>query len=129
MAKTSPSAQREFLGLRTAIYSVADINKGKEWYKKVLQIDPYFDEPFYVGFNVGGFELGLQPHEATNSKKGDNIRTYWGVDDAQKSYDRLLELGAKSHEAPTEVGGGIVVAAVKDPWGNVFGVIYNPHFE
>ena len=50
-----------FLGLRTAIYWVADIEAAKAWYTKVLGIEPYFDEPFYVGFNVGGYELGLQP--------------------------------------------------------------------
>lgn len=129
MSNTKSSVAKEFKGLRTTIYSVADIEKGKAWYKKALQQDPYFDEPFYVGFNVGGYELGLQPHEEKNSKKGDNIRTYWGVDDTEKSYKRLLELGATEHEKPAEVGGGIIVAAVKDPWGNVFGVIYNPHFE
>jgi hypothetical protein len=49
-----------FLGLRTASYRVTDINKGKEWYSAVLGFGPYFDEPFYVGFNVAGYELGLQ---------------------------------------------------------------------
>ena len=50
-----------FLGLRTAIYHVDDIAKGKAWYAQVLGIEPYFDQPFYVGFNAGGYELGLQP--------------------------------------------------------------------
>ena len=50
-----------FLGLRTAIYHVSDIDKGKHWYSEVLGVQPYFDQPFYVGFNVSGYELGLQP--------------------------------------------------------------------
>ena len=49
------------LGLRTAIYHTPDIAAGKLWYTKVLGFPPYFDQPFYVGFNVGGFELGLTP--------------------------------------------------------------------
>lgn len=50
-----------FLGLRTTIYPVTDLAKAKAWYSAVLGVKPYFDEPFYVGFNVGGFELGLDP--------------------------------------------------------------------
>jgi catechol 2,3-dioxygenase-like lactoylglutathione lyase family enzyme len=57
-----------FLGLRTAIYRVGDITKAKDWYTSVLGFGPYFDQPFYVGFNVGGFELGLQPTEDDASK-------------------------------------------------------------
>lgn len=117
-----------FLGLRTAIYKVSDIAKAKAWYIEVLGIQPYFDEPFYVGFNVGGFELGLLPDDSPSSNKADSVLTYWGVEDAVEAYQRLLKLGATPHEEPTEVGGGIVVAAVKDTWGNVLGVIYNPHF-
>jgi catechol 2,3-dioxygenase-like lactoylglutathione lyase family enzyme len=50
-------------GLRTAIYHVGDLDRAKGWYGEVLGKEPYFDEPFYVGFDVGGFELGLQPDE------------------------------------------------------------------
>ena len=49
------------LGLRTAIYPVADLDAAKRWYSQVLGQTPYFDQPFYVGFEVGGFELGLLP--------------------------------------------------------------------
>jgi len=119
----------QFLGLRTTIYKVSDITKAKAWYIKALGVSPYFDEPFYVGFNVGGYELGLQPDETAPTSKSVGVVTYWGVDDTKKSYKKLLDLGATSFEKPTDVGGNIVVAAVKDPWGNVFGVIYNPNFE
>jgi predicted enzyme related to lactoylglutathione lyase len=117
-----------FLGLRTTIYRVSDITKAKAWYSEVLGFPPYFDEVFYVGFNVGGFELGLQPIEGTEIP-GETVITYWGVEDAHAAFQRLRGLGAVSHEEPTEVGGGIVVATVKDPWGNLLGVIYNPHFK
>jgi predicted enzyme related to lactoylglutathione lyase len=116
-------------GLRTTIYKVNDIAKAKAWYSKVFGLEPYFDEPFYVGFNVSGFELGLQPDETIPSSKTAGVVTYWGVDDAHHSYQRLLDLGATEFEKPTDVGGDIIVAAVKDPWGNVVGVIYNPTFK
>jgi predicted enzyme related to lactoylglutathione lyase len=118
-----------FHGLRTTIYKVTDITKAKAWYAKAFGVEPYFDEPFYVGFNIGGYELGLQPDQTPASLKTYGAVTYWGVDDATKSYNRLLGLGATEFEKPTNVGGDIVVAAVKDPWGNVVGVIYNPTFK
>ena len=49
------------LGLRTVNYHVTDLARAKAWYISALGKEPYFDEPFYVGFNVGGFELGLDP--------------------------------------------------------------------
>ena len=114
------------LGLRTTIYRVPNIEQAKEWYKKAFETDPYFDEPFYVGFNIGGYEMGLQPDKATT---GDNILTYWGVNNINQQYNRFIALGATGFEEPQSVGGEIVVAAVKDPWGNVLGLIYNPHFK
>ena len=117
-----------FHGLRTAIYFVPDIAKAKAWYIKVLGIAPYFDEPFYVGFNIGGYELGLHPSEKKNDSQPNSVSVYWGVDDTRATYDMLIAAGATPHEVPNEVGGGIVVAAVKDPWGNALGIIYNPHF-
>lgn len=117
-----------FLGLRTLGYKVPDLAKAKEWYANILGIQPYFDEPFYVGFNVAGYELGLIPDEG-KLVCGDNIQVYWGVENVQQQYDRLLTAGATEHEKPTDVGDNIVVATVKDPWGNIFGIIYNPHFK
>ena len=118
-----------FLGLRTAIDQVPDLQKAKEWYTKVFNKEPYFDEPFYVGFEIGGYELGLHPNETKNEDKATGVAAYWGVDDVQKEYDRLLSEGATENEKPTDVGGHIKVASVKDPWNNVIGIIYNPHFK
>lgn len=117
-----------FHGLRTAIYNVGDIDRAKEWYAAALGFGPYFDEPFYVGFDVGGFELGLQPDEPGASRGSTGVTAYWGVDDADAAFGRLLELGATGHGDVQDVGGGIRVATVLDPFGNVFGVIENPHF-
>lgn len=113
-------------GLRTAIYSVTDLAEGKAWYSRALERDPYFDEPFYVGFSVGGFELGLIP-DGNPSAAG--VQVYWGVPDAEAELARLEGLGAEIHESAKDVGGGIKVASVKDPFGNVFGIIENPHFD
>ena len=114
------------LGLRTAIYPAPDLEQAKKWYSELLGQSPYFDQPFYVGFSVGGFELGLAP-EATPSTLGP--QPLWGVQNAEAAYARLLELGATPLEPVTEVGEGIKVAAVADPFGNRFGVIENPHFN
>ncbi|PKA83363.1 lactoylglutathione lyase [Ulvibacter sp. MAR_2010_11] len=117
------------LGLRTTIYKVSDLGKAKAWYTKAFGISPYFDEPFYVGFNIKGYELGLLPEESAPIAKADNVLSYWGVEKIQKEYDRMISLGASEHEIPTNVGGDLMVASVKDPWGNVIGLIYNPHFK
>ena len=116
------------LGLRTTIYKVSDIDKAKAWYSEAFGIAPYFDEPFYVGFNVGGYELGLVP-DAKNEGKVDGVMTYWGVEDVQATVNYVISKGATVYEEPTEVGDGIVVGAVKDLWENVIGFIYNPHFS
>ncbi|CAN5609537.1 hypothetical protein BH24ACI2_BH24ACI2_05750 [soil metagenome] len=115
-------------GLRTVIYKVADLEKAKNWYAKILGIQPYFDESFYVGFNVGGFELGLDP-DISDLTEGNNLVVYWGVKNCGESFQKLLENGAKTHSEPRDVGGGIIVASVFDPFENVFGIIENPHFK
>jgi len=117
------------LGLRTVVYKVADLPQARDWYAKAFGIDPYFDESFYVGFNIGGYELGLQPEETPDAGKGEGVVAYWGVVHIQDEYDRLLALGAKAHEKPFNVGGDLMVASVRDPWDNVVGLIYNPHFK
>ena len=118
-----------FLGLRTAAYYVSDIEKGRDWYSSILGFAPYFDQPFYVGFNVGGYELGLQPSEAEPANKAEGVVGYWGVDDAAVALKHLLEKGATLHEDVQDVGGDIKVATVRDPFGNIFGVIENPNFK
>jgi predicted enzyme related to lactoylglutathione lyase len=114
----------EFLGLRTVGYKVSDIQKAKEWYTNVFGVKPY-----YVGFNIAGYELGLMPEETPITNKTDNVTVLWGVENINESFDRLIKMGATAHEKPQDVGGNIIVASVKDPWGNVIGIIYNPGFK
>jgi predicted enzyme related to lactoylglutathione lyase len=117
------------LGLRTAIYKVADIKAAKKWYTDAFLTAPYFDEPFYVGFNIAGYELGLQPEDEVVADKPESVLTYWGVADISSEYSRLVRLGAVPHSPPENVGGDIMVATVKDPWGNIIGLIHNPEFK
>lgn len=126
---SSKQNKSAMLGLRTVAYYVADLDKAKAWYAKAFETEPYFDEPYYVGFNIGGYELGLQPEETIPTLKTENVVAYWGVNDIEKEFKRLIDLGALEHEKPTNVGGDLVVASVKDPWGNVIGLIYNPVFK
>ena len=121
--------KQHFQGLRTVIYHAPDLAKAKEWYSSILGIAPYFDEPFYVGFSVGGYELGLDPDSSSTPGGDSGAVTYWGVQDAQGAFDRLISLGAIERSAVQEVGGSIRVATVFDPFGNIFGIIENPHFK
>ena len=113
-------------GLRTVIYHTPDLARAKAWYTEVLGHGPYFDETFYVGYEVGGFELGLVPDGQPGP--GGTV-AHWGVPDAAAALKRLLALGAIEREPLNEVGGGIKVAAVADPFGNTFAIIENPHFD
>ena len=90
--------------------------------------EPYFDEPFYVGYTIGGNELGLQP-AAHEERKAENVAAYWGVENVDEEYQRFIDLGAVENEPPQNVRGDIIVATVKDPWNNVIGLIYNPGFK
>ena len=72
--------------------------------------------------------MGLLPEEKTIDKS-DNVLSYWGVVNIEEQYQYLLSLGATEHEKPTNVGGQLMVATVKDPWENVIGIIYNPYFK
>jgi predicted enzyme related to lactoylglutathione lyase len=117
-----------FQGLRTVIYHVDDLGQAKDWYSSVLGFAPYFDQPFYVGFNVGGFELGLDP-DMDGVSRGTNEVAYWGASDAEEEIRRLIELGAEAYRSVQDVGDGIRVGIVKDPFGTLIGVLENPHFK
>lgn len=112
-------------GLRTLIYPSSNLEADKAWWSDVLGIVPYFDQPFYVGFDVGGYELGLDP----NANMADGPRTYFGVDDVPAAVNHFLAHGCTIHEPITETGDDIVVATVKKPNGQLLGLIYNPHFK
>lgn len=116
----------KLLGLRTVIYAAPNLDELKTLYTTLLGFGPYFDQPFYVGFNVGGYELGLDPDALVQT--GSTV-TYWGVNSIDEAYNRILGLGATADVPITDVGDGIQTATIKDPAGNVIGLIQNPHFQ
>jgi len=122
-------ADARLQGLQTVVYAAPDLKRAKEWYTEALGIAPYFDEDFYVGFNVGGYELALDPDRSVARPAGSGAMVYWGVDDVEGELNRLLSLGAKPHTPFQDVGGGIKVGSVLDPFGNALGLIFNPHFK
>ncbi len=112
-------------GLRTIVYPAPDLAASKAWFSEVLGAAPYFDQPFYVGFEVGGYELGLDPSGSIE----DGAVTYWGVDNADSALAELLSAGAPPHTPVRDVGEGIRLASVREPGGAILGIIENPHFK
>lgn len=111
-----------FKKLRTVIYYVPDLQLSKEWYASLLGIQPYFDEPFYAGFDINGCELGLHPLDETITR-GNQTVSHWAVDEIEKCVTALAKKGAGILHPVAEVGGGIKVATLIDPWGNAVGLI------
>ncbi|MGI9022689.1 MAG: VOC family protein [Acidimicrobiales bacterium] len=112
-------------GLRTVIYPSPDLGAATAWWTQVLGFDPYFDEPFYVGYSVGGYEVGLLP----TADPADGALAYWGVADVGAAVALALAEGATEHAPVADVGGGIVTATVRTPSGAILGLIHNPHFS
>ena len=108
-------------GIKTIIYPVNDIGRAKTLYSKLLGVEPYVDEPYYVGFRVGDQEIGLDPH---GHKEG--MTPYWHVDDITTSLQSLLDAGAQAQQEVKDVGGGRLIASVKDPDGNIIGLLQSP---
>jgi len=118
-----------FLGLRTVVYHVDDLAEARSWYTRALGSEPYFAESYYVGFSVGGYELGLHPIEEDMPRGAGGAIAYWGVEDIDVALTKLEDLGATAHSDVQDVGEGIRVATVIDPFGNLVGIIQNPHFK
>lgn len=108
--------------LRTVVYHAADLEAAKQWYIQLTGMEPYFDEPFYVGFDINGCELGIDP-DLTGITEGNFSTVYWSVDDIQAAVAKAVSLQATVVSPVTNVGGPIEVAVVKDPFGNHLGFI------
>jgi len=111
-------------GIRTVIYPVKDIAQAKTLYSKLLGIEPYADEPYYVGFRVGDQEIGLDPNGHNQGMTGPVA--YAHVDDIKKTLQLLLDAGAKVHQEVKDVGGGKLIASVEDADSNIIGLIQSP---
>jgi predicted enzyme related to lactoylglutathione lyase len=116
------------LGLATVIYQVPDIAAAKAWYTAAFGKAPYFDQPFYVGFEIGGYELGLHPDLSEGQPGPGGSVAYWRVARIDTALAHFLANGATPVSAAQDVGEGIKVARVADPFGNVIGLIENAHF-
>ncbi len=116
-------------GLGTAVYHVTDLERAKAWYTKAFGQAPYFDQPFYVGFNIAGYELGLNPSQAVGKAGPGGSVAYWRVPEIHAAVDHFVAVGATVAEAAMDTGDGIKVAMVADPFGNLIGLLENPHFR
>jgi predicted enzyme related to lactoylglutathione lyase len=125
-------------GVCTVVYPVADLAAAKHWYSDILGIEPYFNRPEYIEFRLGDYqhELGLLDSKYLTDIGGAQslgnpagVITYWYVDDAEAMFARLLELGAKPHQPPRDFGTGFIGASVIDPFGNILGIMNNPHYR
>lgn len=112
-------------GLRTVIYPAPQLERAKQWWIDLLGVAPYFDQPFYVGFNVGGYELALMP----DADPAEGALVYWGVPDVAEAVARATQAGSSEHTPIADVGGGIVTATVRTPDGSILGLIFNPNFS
>ncbi len=114
-----------FTGLKSVIYPSSDLEADKKFWETITGIQPYFDEPYYVGFNVNGCELGLDPNA---EKEGLTYPvSYWHVADTKKAAEQLLAGGAITNSEIKDVGSGMMMGTFKDPSGNIFGIIDNPN--
>jgi predicted enzyme related to lactoylglutathione lyase len=114
-------------GIETVVYYVDDLPAAARWYREALGSQPNHDSPYYVGFTVAGYELGLHPTGEGRTRGAGGQTAYWSVDDVDATVAHFVTHGASPRMPKTDVGGGIVLASVVDPFGNELGLIQNPH--
>jgi len=112
-------------GLRTVIYPAPDIHTARRWWANLLGVEPYFDQPFYVGFKLDGYELALMQ----SLSPLDGALVYWGVSDVAHAVEVAIAAGSTEHTPVAEVGDGIVAATVRTPSGTILGLISNPNLS
>ncbi len=108
-------------GIQTVIYPVKDLAQARAQFRELLGVEPYADAPYYVGFKVGNQDIGLDPH---GHQAG--ATAYYHVSDIRGSLQKLLDAGAQSVEDARDVGGGRLIASVKDANGNIIGLLQDP---
>jgi predicted enzyme related to lactoylglutathione lyase len=107
-------------GIKTIIYPVKDVPQATTVFRKLLGVEPYADQPYYVGFKIGDQDIGLIPngHNA-------GMTAFYHVDDIKTSLQILLDAGAETIQEMKDVGGGRLVASAKDKDGNIIGLVQN----
>jgi predicted enzyme related to lactoylglutathione lyase len=131
--------KQQLRGFATISFWTADMEAAKQWYTELLGIDPYFErpgpdgKPAYMEFRFGDYqhELGLinsnfAPKEAKPGPGGTVV--YLHVDDIAAALERVIAMGAKEYQPLTKREAGFITASVLDPFGNILGLMYNPHY-
>jgi predicted enzyme related to lactoylglutathione lyase len=121
-------------GVATVNYFAADHATARQWYTDFLGVAPYFERPGYVEFRLGDYqhELGIIDSkyvpgtESIGGRAG--VVVYWHVDGVDAAVAQALSLGATLREAAQDRGRGFITATVVDPFGNILGLMYNPHY-
>ncbi|MFI9803701.1 VOC family protein [Streptomyces sp. NPDC052301] len=108
-------------GQQTIIYPVKDKDRSKALFTVLLGVEPYVDEPYYVGYKAAGQDIGLDPSGHAKGMTGPV--PYWHVTDLRERLAALLEAGAELLQDAQDVGGGRLIASVKDPDGNLVGLL------
>ncbi|MFJ5774017.1 VOC family protein [Streptomyces sp. NPDC093094] len=108
-------------GLRTIVYPVKDLEKAKALFGALLGVEPYADEPYYVGYKDAGQDIGLDPDGHAQGMTGPV--PFWHVEDVRATLAALLEAGAQTLQDVRDVGGGRLIASVKDADGNLVGLL------
>jgi predicted enzyme related to lactoylglutathione lyase len=121
-------------GIATISLWAADHKAAVAWYSELLGTKAYFERPGYAEFRIGDYqtEVGVidskYSSHGTASKEPAGVVVYWHVDDLQKTLKHILTMGASELEAPQDRGHGFVTATVVDPFGNILGIMRNPHY-
>ena len=124
-------ASSTVLGLRSVVMHVQDLLAARDWYAQALLQSPETDTPTYVGFRLAdNAELGL---DSDVSALGTGLRgvgpvAYLGVADIEMAFDRMLNLGADPVTGVQEVSDQVRLVVLRDPFGNLFGLIEDPPF-
>ncbi len=105
-------------GVRTIIYPVKDVARAKTFFIKLLGLEPFVDSSYYVGFRIGDQQIGLDPY---GHKAG--MTAYYSVDNVKQSLESLVDAGAQIQQEIKDIGGGAQTAIVRDPDGNIIGLI------
>ncbi|GED88995.1 glyoxalase [Streptomyces sp. 6-11-2] len=108
-------------GLQTIIYPVKDLERAKALFSALLEVEPYADAPYYVGFKAAGQDVGLDPNGHAKGMTGPV--PYWHVDDIRARLAALVVAGAEVLQDVQDVGGGRLIASAKDADGNLIGLL------
>ena len=111
-------------GMKTIMYPVKDLAAAKQLYGALLGVEPVMDEPYYVGYDVDGQDIGLDPNGHAKGMTGS--LGYWHVDDITATLDAIVAAGGEQQQAVSDVGGGKLIATVTDADGNLIGLLQAP---